>query len=49
MVGSLIIPITFPIIWGTDQLVSLFVPFQDLSYTICFYMTTNFSIKSGNN
>lgn len=39
IVASLVIPITFPIIWGTDQMVSLFVVFQDLSYSICYYST----------
>lgn len=34
---SLFIPITFPIIWATDQLVSLFVIFDDLTYTVCYY------------
>lgn len=31
------LPITFPIIWATDQLVSLFLIFQDIVYSICFY------------
>ena len=37
IIASVVIPITFPIIWGTDQLVSLFVVFQDFTYTVCYY------------
>lgn len=41
IIASFFIPITFPIIWGTDQLVSLFTPFQDLIETVCYYSTIN--------
>lgn len=37
---ALISPITgvdFPIIWLTDQVVSLVTCFKDLAYTICYY------------
>ena len=43
MIASFIVPITFPIIWGTDQLVSLFIPIQDLIETICYFSTSTFS------
>lgn len=42
IIGSIIIPISFPIIWATDQFVSLFQPFHDLCNAICFYTTVNF-------
>lgn len=29
--------VTFPVIWMTDQLVSLVTPFKDFAYTICYY------------
>ena len=29
--------VTFPVIWLTDQLVSLTNPFKDFAYTICYY------------
>ena len=29
--------VTFPVIWLTDQLVSLVTPFKDFAYTICYY------------
>ena len=31
------IGVTFPVIWLTDQVVSLVTPFQDFAYTICYY------------
>jgi len=30
--------VTFPVIWMTDQLVTLITPFKDMAYTICYYM-----------
>ena len=39
---SLFGQITFPVIWGTDQLVSLFTIFQDLTYTLCYYSKLQF-------
>lgn len=38
---SFFIPITFPIIWGSDQFVSLFIPAEDLMKTICYYSTVH--------
>jgi hypothetical protein len=29
--------VSFPVIWMTDQLVSLITPLKDLAYTICYY------------
>lgn len=29
--------VTFPVIWMTDQLVSLVTPLKDMAYTICYY------------
>jgi hypothetical protein len=43
---SLIAPfyiVDFPIIWMTDQFVSLITPFRDLAYTICYYAVIDFS------
>lgn len=34
---SWVIPVTYAIVYTTDQFVSLFTPFQDTVYTICFY------------
>lgn len=33
-----IIGVTFPVIWMTDQLISLITPFKDFAYTICYYL-----------
>jgi hypothetical protein len=45
--------VTFPVIWMTDQLVSLITPFKDFAYTICYFIgltsnTTDGSAKSCN-
>ena len=32
-----LIGVSFPVIWMTDQLISLITPFKDLAYTICYY------------
>jgi hypothetical protein len=34
--------VTFPIVWMTDQAVSMAVPLKDFSYTICYYTEMNF-------
>lgn len=36
------IGVTFPVIWLTDQVVSLVTPFQDFAYTICYYTHLDF-------
>ena len=35
------IGVTFPVIWLTDQLVSLVTPVKDFAYTICYYSELN--------
>lgn len=42
--GAPILGVTYPVIWGTDQLVSLANPASDFVYTICYYSNLN-SIK----
>lgn len=32
-----ILGVTFPVIWMTDQLISLITPFKDFAYTICYF------------
>lgn len=32
-----ILGVTYPVIWFTDQTVSLVSPLKDLTYTICYY------------
>jgi hypothetical protein len=32
-----VLGVPFPVIWMTDQLVSLITPLKDLAYTICYY------------
>jgi hypothetical protein len=34
--------VTFPIVWMSDQAVSMAVPLKDFSYTICYYTEMNF-------
>ena len=34
---SWVIPITYPIVFATDQFVSLFVPLQNAAFTVCYY------------
>lgn len=29
--------VTFPVIWMTDQVISLITPFKDFAYTICYF------------
>ena len=45
------IGVTFPVIWLTDQLVSLVNPFKDFAYTICYYseLSLNGEIDPDNN
>jgi hypothetical protein len=35
--------VDFPIIWMTDQWISMITPLRDLSYTVCFYTKIDFS------
>lgn len=51
-IKSIIAPlfgVTFPVIWMTDQLISLITPFRDFAYTICYYLnySDEGSIASG--
>lgn len=43
--------VTFPVIWMTDQLISLITPFRDFAYTICYYinLTDEGSVNSRSN
>lgn len=48
---SLVSPITgvvFPIIWMTDQWISLSTPSRDLAYTVCYYQSLDFSDLTNN-
>ena len=45
LLASIISPckgVTFPIVWMTDQAVSMVVPLKDFSYTVCYYTEMNF-------
>lgn len=49
MVNAVLSPlfgVTFPIIWMTDQLVSLITPLKDFAYTICYYTQIDFTTTS---
>lgn len=35
--------VTFPVVWMTDQAVSMAVPLKDFSYTVCYYTEIDFS------
>ena len=34
--------VTFPVIWMTDQVISLVTPLKDFGYTVCYYQHINF-------
>lgn len=35
--------VPFPVIWMTDQIISLVTPFKDLAYTICSYISLSYT------
>lgn len=35
--------VSFLLSWSTDQLLSLITPFEDLTYTICYYAALDFT------
>jgi hypothetical protein len=46
LISSILAPIRgvyFPIIWFTDQVVSLVTPLKDFAYTVCYYRDIDFS------
>ena len=40
---SPLVGVTFPIVWLTDQVVSLITPLKDFAYTVCYYTEIDFS------
>ena len=34
--------VTFPVIWMTDQVISLVTPLKDFGYTLCYYQNIDF-------
>jgi hypothetical protein len=37
------IGVIFPVIWMTDQVVSLVTPLKDFAYTVCYYTEIDFT------
>ena len=35
--------VTFPVIWMTDQVISLVTPLKDFGYTVCYYQHIDFN------
>lgn len=51
IIVSPFVGVPFVIAWGTDQLLSLITPFEDLAYTICYYFSLDFTdleVKNNN-
>ncbi len=42
------IGVIFPVIWFTDQIISLATPLRDFAYTICYYNELDFNNLADN-